>query len=77
MPYKQFESKFESEYREERKRQELRGVIAVKTNQMKTIFTKKYNISDDNFDDLFDKLKKSKKLYTVIENKTELMQWND
>jgi hypothetical protein len=77
MPYKQFESKFETEYREEKKRQELRGVVAIRTNEMKALFTKKHNISDNDFDDLFDKLKKSKKLFTVIENKQELMQWAD
>ena len=78
MPYKQFESKFESEYRVERKRQSLAGVVAVRTNEMKTLFTEKHNISDAQFDDLFDKLKKSGKLSTVTgRNNKELIEWVD
>ena len=78
MPYKQFELKFESEYRAERKRQSLAGVVAVRTNEMKTLFTEKHNISDAQFDDLFDKLKKSGKLSTVTgRNNKELIEWVD
>ena len=75
MPYKQFESKFKTDYKEERRRQELRGVVAIRTKEMKALFTEKHNISGDEFDKRFNELKKKNKVFTVIEKQDELMQW--
>ena len=78
MSYKEFESKFEIEYKKERKRQSLEGLIAIKTHEMKALFAKKHNIFSSEFDDLFNKLRKAGKMSTITgRSGNELIDWID
>lgn len=63
------------EFKKERRRQSLAGVIAVKTTQMRDIFNENYGTTDTEFDKLFKKLKQARKVIVVNENQKELMAW--
>lgn len=70
-----FVEKFKALYFEERKRQELRGVVAIRSREIRQIFIEHTPISQSNLDNYFNRLKSTGKIFAVIEKDDELIQW--
>lgn len=70
-----FVKKFKVLYFEERKRQELRGVVAIHSRDICQSFMEDNPISQANLDKYFDKLKSTGKVFAVTEKDDELIQW--
>lgn len=70
-----FVEKFKELYFEERKRQELRGVVAIDSREICQKFMEHYPISQAQLDKYFDLLKSSGKVFAVVEKDDELIQW--
>jgi len=75
MSFDEFQDKFKVLYFEERRRQEIRGVVAIHSKELRSRFRKESFISDEKISEYFEKLKSTKKILTVIERDNELMQW--
>ena len=75
MSFDEFQDKFKALYFEERRRQEIRGVVAIHSKELRSRFRKESFISDEKISEYFEKLKLTKKILTVIERENELMQW--
>ena len=75
LSYSNFESDFEDLYFEEKRKQELKGVVAIKRRQMLDIAEGKYNVPREQLEDYFEKLKDNKKIFSVMEKGEELLSW--
>lgn len=70
-----FVEKFKALYLEERKRQELRGVVAIRSQDICKKFMKHNSISQSKLDKYFEMLKSTGKIFAVTEKDDELIQW--
>lgn len=75
MTYEEFEKKFETLYVEEKREQELSGVVAIHSATLCEEFAEKYSIPIAKVTKLFKQLKANKKVLAVMENQTELIRW--
>ena len=75
MDFETFLEKFKALYLEERKRQELRGVVAIHSHDISQKFMEQNPISQSQLDKYFDMLKSTGKIFAVIEQNEELIQW--
>ena len=75
MPYEEFEQKFEAAYREERRCQELKGQVCIRSKEICEEFAEQYRLPVNMVNRLFKRLKSDGKIKTVMENKRELMAW--
>lgn len=77
MSFDEFEEKFKKLYFEERRKQELRGVVAIHSQELCKQFEKMYPISENKIAQYFDLLKSEGKIFAVIEKGHELIQWGE
>ncbi|NEP39837.1 MAG: hypothetical protein F6K35_11580 [Okeania sp. SIO2H7] len=77
MDIETFEEKFKELYFAERKRQELRGVVAIRTRNIRKKFLEENQISSSKFDRYFETLKSDGKIFAVIEQDEELIEWKE
>ena len=77
MDIETFEEKFKELYFAERKRQELRGVVAIRTRNIRKKFLEDNQISSSKFDRYFETLKLDGKIFAVIEQDDELIEWKE
>ncbi len=77
MDIETFEEKFKELYFAERKRQELRGVVAIRTRNIRKKFLEDNQISTLKFDRYFETLKLDGKIFAVIEQDDELIEWKE
>lgn len=75
MDFEKFVEKFKELYFEERKRQELRGVVAIRSREISQKFCEQNDISQSNLNKNFALLKSTGKVFAVIEKEDELIQW--
>lgn len=75
MDFDTFIEKFKELYFQERKQQELRGVVAIRTQEIWQKFRESNYISESQWDKYFAQLKSSGKIFTVNEKDEELLQW--
>ncbi|MEH2144785.1 MAG: hypothetical protein V7K54_21660 [Nostoc sp.] len=75
MDFDTFVEKFKDLYFSERKQQELRGVVVIRSRDICQKFSDKNYISKSNLDNYFNKLKSTGKIFAVIEQDEELIQW--
>jgi hypothetical protein len=74
--YAKFEKDFKEFYNEEKRKQELQGVVAIKRNKLLDDYAKKNGISRQQLDNHFESLKTNGKIFSVKEKGEELFQWN-
>ena len=74
--YAKFEIDFKEFYNEEKRKQELQGVVAIKRNKLLDDYAKKNGISRQQLDSHFESLKTNGKVFSVKEKGEELFQWN-
>ena len=77
MSFDEFEEKFKKLYFEERRQQELRGVVAIHSEKLCKQFGRLYPISEGKLSQYFDLLKSEGKIFAVIEKGYELIQWGE
>ncbi|NET30060.1 hypothetical protein [Okeania sp. SIO1I7] len=77
MDFEVFVGKFKKLYLEERRRQELEGVVAIRSKEICQKFAQNHNISESLLQEYFDKLKSDGLIFAVQENNKELFQWID
>lgn len=75
MSFDEFEQRFKTLYFEERRQQELKGVVAIHSQDICRKFIKQNSISQENLNQYFESLKTSGKLFAVNEEGNELIQW--
>jgi hypothetical protein len=75
MDFDTFVEKFKALYFEERKRQELRGVVAIHSQEIGKQFMEQNPISQSQLDKYFEMLKSTGKVFAVTEKDEELIQW--
>lgn len=75
MDFDTFVEKFKELYFAERKQQELRGVVAIRSQEICKKFMEHNSISQSHWDKYFALLKSSDKIFTVTEKDEELIQW--
>ncbi len=75
MSFDEFREKFKAIYFEERRQQEIRGVVAIYSQEICQKFIKRYPISSEKLEQYFDLLKVNGEILAVIEKNTELIQW--
>jgi hypothetical protein len=75
MSFEEFEERFRALYLEERKRQELKGVVSIHGQDLCDKFAEQYRISETRVGKLYSMLKESGKITTVMERGNELIQW--
>jgi hypothetical protein len=75
MDFDTYVEKFKVLYFEERKRQELTGVVAIHSKELCHKFKEFNSISQSQLDEYFDKLKSEGKIFAVTEKGEELIQW--
>jgi hypothetical protein len=75
MDFDTFVEKFKALYLEERKRQELRGVVAIRSQDICKKFSEHNPISQATLDKYFEMLKSTGKVFAVTEKDDELIQW--
>ena len=75
MEFDTYVEKFKALYFEERKRQELIGVVAIRSRELCKKFKESNSISKSQLDEYFDRLKTEGKIFAVIEKDEELIQW--
>lgn len=73
--FETFVEKFKALYFEERKRQELHGVVAIHSRDICQSFMEDNPISQLNLDNYFNRLKSTGKVFAVTEKDDELIQW--
>ncbi len=73
--FETFVQKFKLIYLEERKRQELNGVVAIHSQDICQKFMEHNPISQSTLKEYFDRLKSSGKIFAVTEKDAELIQW--
>ena len=75
MSFDEFEEKFKKLYFEERRKQELEGVVAIYSKKLCDIFGRLNSISEETIIRYFDLLKSTGKIFAVTEKTNELFQW--
>jgi len=75
MDFDTYVEKFKALYLEERKRQELQGVVAIYTRVLIQKFSENNSISQTLLNKYFEKLKSSGQVFTITETEEELIQW--
>lgn len=75
MDFDIFVEKFKALYLEERKRQELRGVVAIHSQDICQKFIEHNSISQSSLNKYFEMLKSTGKIFAVTEKDDELIQW--
>ncbi len=75
MDFETFVDKFKKLYIEERKRQELEGVVAIRSQEICQKFIKNHHISESLVEKYFEQLKSNGLVFAVRENNKELIQW--
>ncbi len=75
MDFDTFVEKFKALYLEERKRQELRGVVAIHSQDICQKFMEEHPISQTTLDKYFEMIKSTGKVFAVTEKDEELIQW--
>ena len=75
MDFEKFVEKFKALYFEERRHQELQGVVAIRSKEINQKFLDEYGISKSNLNKNFALLKSTSKVFEVIEKEDELIQW--
>lgn len=75
MTFIEFEKSFQKLYFEERSRQELRGVVAIHSQELCRKFIEDNSISQEELDHYFELLKSTGKIFSVVEKDNELIQW--
>lgn len=75
MDFEIFVEKFKELYFAERKQQELRGVVAIRSREICKKFMEDNSISQSQWDKYFAMLKSSDQIFTVTEKDEELIQW--
>lgn len=75
MDFETFVEKFKAIYMQERKEQELRGVVAIRTKEVSRKFREKNQVSQNLLDKYLQKLKNEGKVFAVTEKEDELIQW--
>lgn len=75
MDFETFVEKFKALYFEERRHQELQGVVAIRSKEINQKFLDEYGISKSNLNKNFALLKSTSKVFAVIEKEDELIQW--
>jgi len=73
MNFDEFREKFKALYLEERKQQELQGVVAIHSQELCKKFVRQYSISEEKLRQYFEQLKKNGEILTVIEKDIELI----
>jgi hypothetical protein len=71
--YDIFLKKFKDLYFEERQRQELDGIVAIRKKDITQKFIQKYDMTDENFTKYFDKLKLNKKIFVTAGKEDDLI----
>ena len=71
MTQREFNIKFPPVYKEEKLRQELEGVVAMRVLELKDLFQEQYEITDEKFDKY---IRKFPNMFIVWENNKELCQ---
>lgn len=75
MSFEDFQNKFKKLYFEERKKQELRGVVAIHAQDICMKFANQYPISEKKLSQYFDELKSRGDIFAVEEKGNEMIQW--
>lgn len=75
MGFNTFVEKFKALYFEERRRQELRGVVVIRSKEICQKFIEDNPISQSQLDKYFQQLKSNGLVFAVIEKDEELIQW--
>jgi ribosomal protein S8E len=75
MSFDEFQEKFQALYFEERRQQELRGVVAIHSDEICHKFREQNPISQDKLSQYFELLKSAGKVFAVDEKGNELIQW--
>ena len=75
MDFDTFVEKFKKLYFEDRKQQELRGVVAIYSREICQNFIEHNPISQSKLDTYFKKLKSTGKVFAVTEKEEEIIQW--
>ena len=77
MDFETFVEKFEKLYFEERRRQELEGIVAMLSQEICQKFREENNISESNLKKYFERLKSEGIVFAVVEDNEELIEWVD
>ncbi len=75
MDFETFVEKFEKLYFEERSRQELRGFVAIRSQEICQKFKEENYISESNLKKYFEQLKSQDIVFAVVEDNEELIEW--
>jgi hypothetical protein len=75
LSFDEFKEKFQALYYEERRQQELRGVVAIHSDELCRKFAQQTSISREKLSQYFDLLKSTGKIFAVNEKGNELIQW--
>ncbi|NJM56234.1 MAG: hypothetical protein HC857_00530 [Synechococcales cyanobacterium RU_4_20] len=75
--YHEFEEAFKKAYFEERRQQELRGVVAVLGNEIAEKVRQQHSLSNEKAEEYYDRLKSSGNLVVQRERGNELIQWSE
>ncbi|MFN5516179.1 MAG: hypothetical protein ACK5CA_15925 [Cyanobacteriota bacterium] len=75
MTFEEFEKKFKKLYFQEKRRQELDGVVAIYSKDLCQKFANDNSISQKKLGEYFERLKTTGKILAVMERGDELMQW--
>ncbi|MDJ0556832.1 MAG: hypothetical protein QNJ68_20780 [Microcoleaceae cyanobacterium MO_207.B10] len=75
MDFETFVDKFKKLYLEERRRQELEGVVAIRSKEICQKFRQTHHISELLLEKYFEQLKSDGLVFAVRENNKELIQW--
>ncbi|NEP03640.1 MAG: hypothetical protein F6K25_06790 [Okeania sp. SIO2G4] len=75
MDFETFVDKFKKLYLEERRRQELEGVVAIRSKEICQKFRQNNHISELLLEKYFEQLKSDGLVFAVQENNKELIQW--
>jgi hypothetical protein len=75
MSFEEFGKTFKALYLEEKKRQELKGVVSIHGLKLCDKFAEQNSISEKRLESLYTLLKESGKIIAVVERGNELIHW--
>lgn len=75
MDYPTFMEQFKDLYLRERRRQELQGVVAIRSKDLIASFLDQHKISKPSLEGFFNKLKSTGVIFSTVEMGDELIQW--
>jgi len=75
MAFNQFQSEFKSLYFNERRRQSLEGVIAICKREISKQFIEQNSISQEQFDQYFERLKTEGEITVIEGSEDKLIEW--